>query len=328
MTNNELLAKMLDGTLTASERTILNAEAAAHPEFANELEQMKRIESILTKSGNRYDIPTPAFLQSVEDEIAQKVRDSRSVKPIPILPPNIFDIKFNWNLLIMACSGLVTVASLGYYAYNKLYPPNPIVVTEQQTVSQPENTVNSTDRSVQSSPVKAKSISAAPKQTYSNHTIQNSGTDLQKTIAENNSSQKSESLLTDKDTVSGIVKQNTNLNTDTPDIQKLLLELNEKRTAGDRISEMRIKKQIGMLYTSSRNNSEAHKYLNEALEIAKNMKIRDAEGSITGEIGLVEMKMGNTEIAVAKIHQAIDILNASGNSSAKWTKELSKLQSK
>ncbi|MBI3257981.1 MAG: tetratricopeptide repeat protein [Ignavibacteriae bacterium] len=328
MTNNELLAKMLDGTLTASERTILNAEAAAHPEFANELEQMKRIESILTKSGNRYDIPTPAFLQSVEDEIAQKVRDSRSVKPIPILPPNIFDIKFNWNLLIMACSGLVTIASLGYYGYNKLYPPAPIVISEQQTAQQPESTTNPLAQSPQISRSNEKSISVARKQSLTIHSTENTAIEQSKAIVEKSPNQLLAAKETNKDSIDASIASNSNANTLTQKIQKTLSELNEKRAAGDKINEMSLRKQVGLLYSQAGSNSEAHKYLSEALEIAKSNNFRQAEGNILGEIGLIEKQMGNMDSAINKLHQAIDILNSSGSPSAKWTKALSNIQNK
>lgn len=326
MMNNELLAKMLDGTLTDSERKILNSEAAAHPEFALELDQLRRIEAMLAKSGNRYDIPTPAFLQSVEDEIAQKVRDSRSVKPIPILPPYLFDTKFNWNLLIMACSGLVTIASLGYLGYNKLYPPEPIVIIEQTTpIQQAENIAIQNQQPTPKKHLEVRPSIAQSKQPISLLTSQNTLLPDRKIVSDNGSQQNYIPALTTKDSLDGSIAASYGSNTQLPKIQKMLAQLNEKRTSGDKIAEMSLNKKIGLLYNQDGNLTEARKYLEEALVLARHTNIREEEGNIMGEIGLIENKSGNPEKASVKIRQAIDILTTSGVSTARWAKELSSI---
>lgn len=328
MINSELLAKMLDGTLTDAERTILNNESALHPELANEVAQLQRIDAMLANSGLQYDTPTPAFLKCVEDEIAQRVRDSRSIKPVPFIPP-IFDTKFNWNLLIMACSGIVTISSLGYLGYTKLYR------TELTTISVIEN--NSTQQPILS--IQSPINTVTQQETSNSNERQNqiitskgTSTRLSSELTTDNSKQKliTNQLVQQKDysknELDAMIAASSGANIQLTDIQNKLNLLNEKRLQGDKFSEMTLNKQIGLLYNLGGNPIEAKKYLEEALKLAQISSIKDEEATILGELGLIDYKLGYPDRATYKIRQAIDILTSVGNNASRWTKELSRLQ--
>jgi hypothetical protein len=329
MINNELLAKMLDGTLSESERSLLQSEAVSHPEIADEIAQLQRIEKMLVTSGNRYDIPTPSFLKSVEDEIAQKVRDSRSIKPVPILPPN-FDTKFNWNLLIMTCSGLVTIGSLGYLGYTKYYTPAPIVRVEQtlETATTPSNLQTTVETSQSTYPISREQVSRK-NQTSVKNAVQLSQSEVKpESKPEQTATSTDNAKDFSKPEVSGSIDPQYNDNSSRNQIQSMIGQLEEKQRMKDKFAEMTLNKRIGLLYSQSGNGSDAKKYLENALLLAHNTNTREEEGILLGEIGLVESKLGNSELAASKIRQAIDILTSLGINTEKWTKALSVIHKK
>ncbi len=70
MTTDELIAKLLDGTLTAGEHSQMQAMIAASPELAEEIRQLRAIEDMLAHPHNEQVHDTAPFLHSVEDKIA------------------------------------------------------------------------------------------------------------------------------------------------------------------------------------------------------------------------------------------------------------------
>lgn len=333
MINNELLAKMLDGTLTDSERMILTKESAINPELANEVAQLQRIDAILAKSGYQYDAPTPAFLKSVEDEIAQRVKDSRKVKPVPFIPP-IFDTKFNWNIFIMACSGIVTISSLGYLGYNKLFRVDSInpITLEHSLTSEPIS-ISQTSPHISSETSTTKFYSNQQKTEIKNNNKQNvqltdnlGASDNIDNKQKMNLTQPNQTKDFSKNELDASIAASSGANTPIVDIQNKLNQLTEKRTQGNKIAEMSLNKQIGLLYNQEGNPTEAKKYLDEALRLAQNTSIKEEEATILGELGLIDNKLGYSDKAIIKIRQAIEILNSTGNNTSRWTKELSTLQ--
>lgn len=359
MTNDELLAKMLDGTITPAEKSLLNSEALKNATLAEAIEQLQRVETLLAQSPHSYSAATDEFLKSIEDEIAEKVRDNRR-KPVPILPPYI-DTKWNWNILLYSVSAIITVGAAGYFGYTALTTPTKTLQhTPDAHVSTPANTmplpVSTNDFPVTrpttapAQPTSGKVVSNQPnvhsipehQQISTQHQdiqqpksqIQSSNSAPTSPVPSAPQSPSSAPVTIAKTTESPINNganevEGKTASEGTMKLQQkrmaLLAQLAEKRSVGDKFGEMALNKQIGMLYSSDGKHDEALKHFETALSHSKSVNARNEEGLILGEIGLLESKFGNKEIAITKIQQAIDILSKAGMNHDKWTRELSKL---
>jgi tetratricopeptide (TPR) repeat protein len=341
MTNDELLAKMLDGTITPTEKSLLTSEALKNATLAQAIEQLQRVEALLAQSPHSYSAATDEFLKSIEDEIAEKVRDNRR-KPVPILPPYI-DTKWNWNILLYSVSAILTVGAAGYFGYTAFTTPtkkaieNPQAIAHNQSPQQPIGSPQSSQpTAVPPQPTSGRVI---PSNSYRNI---ESGTPQQTLGLEHNSllkpesnpstnqapvstlpTKSSENTPPDNGELDGIASSGSNK--DQQMINTLSAQLAEKRASGDKFSEMTLNKQIGMLYGKRGKRDEALRYLETALTHSRAVNAKSQEGAILGEIGLLESKHGNKDLAAAKIQQAIDILAKNGLNHDKWTRELSNL---
>ncbi len=345
MTNDELLAKMLDGTITPAEKSLLSSEALKNATLAEAIVQLQRVEALLAQSPHSYSAATEEFLKSIEDEIAEKVRDNRR-KPVPILPPYI-DTKWNWNILLYSVSAILTVGAAGYFGYTVLTTPskkaqeNPPAIVENQSANRPTTTIEQslqqpTDVPPQPTSGKVipsnsfKSIESATPQQLGEHNSLNkpelnasakqNQAPIETQPPKNPDNQTNNSPLVQMD---GIASSGTNK--DQQVISSLSAQLIEKHAIGDKFSEMTLNKQIGMLYGKSGKHDDALRYLETALTHSRTVNAKSEEGAILGEIGLLESKFGNKDTAAAKLQQAIDLLSKNGINHDKWLRELTKL---
>lgn len=359
MTNDELLAKMLDGTITPAEKSLLTSEALKNATLAQAIEQLQRVEALLAQSPHSYSAATDEFLKSIEDEIAEKVRDNRR-KPVPILPPYI-DTKWNWNILLYSVSAIITVGAAGYFGYTALTTPTKTLQsTPDAQVSAPAinmpQPVSTSDSPVMrpttapAQPTSGKVVSTRPD--VHSVPVQQQNLAHQQNVQQPQSQLQSSNSGTSNPVAAAPLPLSsapvtTTKTTDTPannganevegktasegtiKLQQkrmaLLAQLAEKRSGGDKFGEMALNKQIGMLYSSDGKHDEALKHFETALSHSRSVNARNEEGLILGEIGLLESKFGNKEIAITKIQQAIDILSKAGMNHDKWTRELLKL---
>ena len=68
MTNDELLAKLYDGTLTAAEQDILQQRIQESPEFAGEVEEFETVVELMETSSED-DEPKPALLRTTKEKV-------------------------------------------------------------------------------------------------------------------------------------------------------------------------------------------------------------------------------------------------------------------
>lgn len=358
MTNDELLAKMLDGTITPAEKSLLTSEALKNATLAEAIEQLQRVETLLAQSPHSYSAATEEFLRSIEDEIAEKVRDNRR-KPVPILPPYI-DTKWNWNILLYSVSAILTVGAAGYFGYTALTTgkkattaPSPTVVVAQPSGENPQaakeipmtSTPGPTTAPAQPTYGKvipkqgtlqtAPDMHAASKTDVPNTPILTTPQTDNRTSAQTPANPLPTAALTPSKNAETIANNGSREVEGSAASEgsikrqqkrtELLALLAEKRSGGDKVGEMTLNKQIGMLYSSDGKHDEAVKYLEAALAHSRSINSRNDEGIILGEIGLLESKFGNKDLAVSKLQQAIDILTKAGMNHDKLSRELTKL---
>jgi len=352
MTNDELLAKMLDGTITPAENKQLTSEALKNSTLAEAITQLRHVEALLALSPNNYSAATEEYLKSIEDEIAEKVRDNRR-KPVPILPPYI-DTKWNWNILLYTVSAILTVGAAGYFGYTALTTPsknpatNPTETVDKQLTDQTlkadpaqgssnaNPSAQSTTRNNIGSNSNQNNINSSPSDQVSyfkSHQNQSNSNDLGQSIHQPVAEQPSQPQQIATRTE---VPSDANLNeidgaaSSSADkkmeqITLLTNQLVEKHAIGDKVGEMALNKQIGMLYSKSGKHDIALRYLDLALTHSRSVNAKSEEGLILGEIGLLELKSGNKDSAMSKLQQAIDLLSKSGLNHDKLSRELAKI---
>ena len=128
-------------------------------------------------------------------------------------------------------------------------------------------------------------------------------------------------------------KQTIDANTKSPDdkvrreLAKSLAVYEKTKAEGNAISTMLKAKDIGIFYRTLKNYESSRVYLDEALALARQLKLEESEAAILGQMGLLEQERGAEQQAVKLVEECVRLLRALDSPELKrWEDELAKLQ--
>lgn len=282
MTNDELLAGFLDGSLNSEQLQEFEARKAADASFANEAHDMTTVEGLLTNSDPGYTAPV-GFLSGVEASVLAKIAlVSAGAAGIGYSLGNL------WAWVIGA--GTVIVGGGAVYLTLNSTPKNTEaeVPTHKQVISAPAETPQIQSPTTES--------------TQQHNTVQNQ-TPVQSrpqpaAIHEQSQAQ-------DKSAFAEANSPNSTL-------ASLENDYNHCVDQGQSIKCAQIALQIGSVYQQRENFVKATEFYNAALSQAKQTRIVQYQVKALGALGLIAIRTGNTADARRQLNAAIELAKSNG----------------
>jgi tetratricopeptide (TPR) repeat protein len=303
MTNEELLAKYLENSLTDTESAEFQKLLNSSPEFARDVRELSKIEGFLTAGAITAAVPED-FLAGVENHVAEKIHHDKYHGPAS---GNAFN-KILSGFWIVPLLFLLGVG--GYFLLRnsdeKVQPQqeNPAVVLQEQSAQTPE---------IQPQPETPVAHSELPQPKAENPAItQNDEITQQQPVAN-----------PDKMTASATKEKN---NAQTAAFEKTQENLLKARAAGQKAQEAALLKQLGILSAKNGNTHEAKTYFNDGINLARTLRLTELEAESLGELGMVFKNEGDKGAAVDNFKKAIELLKRVNQPTERWEKELKSVQ--
>lgn len=327
MTNDELLAGLLDNSLTETEHRELSARMAASPQFAEEVREYLAVEEALQKSRPALRPGVPSNLMDlVENSVAASVAAASGAAVVSdTAGRSILSNRIIGGLSLVLLSG----AALWYFTSSGSEPTatqpagNQTIVQQQQTphtiapqtpsAIAPQNTVaNSEQPSVSASaPVQQQQEQPAAQEqtnTQTNNSAETPAANGSRSMDAKTQGQEGKARV---------------------ELAKRMAEYEKSKADGDAIRTMLAASQVGIVQLTLRDFGSSKLYLNEALTLARQLKLAESEATITGQIGLLEKERGNRQEAVSLIEECVNKLRAIDSPELqRWQDELRTLQAK
>ncbi len=112
-------------------------------------------------------------------------------------------------------------------------------------------------------------------------------------------------------------------------IQDYTRQLQEKEAAGDRIGAALVEKSLASVLREAGQFSESRNHLQKALNAAQKLGMKELEGEVRGEQGLLLLTEGKSTQAEQALRDAVSILTSQqSRSTTRWQRELDKITSK
>lgn len=146
MTNDELLAKLYDGTLTEAEHDVLQQRIKESPEFAGEVEEFETVVELMEKSSED-DEPKPALLRTTKEKVIALIGAAAGTATIggaaSQMGGGLFtSVLFKW---IAGVVGALTFGGLVFWAVNGSNTEGEIAQNDQVQVEQPSDATEQVD---------------------------------------------------------------------------------------------------------------------------------------------------------------------------------------
>lgn len=320
MTNDELLAKLLDNSLTESEQQTLSDRMAASPQFAEEVREFLAVEEVLLKTlpALRYEAP-PSLIATVETTVASSVAAGAGTS----LAASTSRFALSPRVLGGVAAVLASAALLWF-----LLADTPTQQTMAPAVEQTEAPRVSSPRIVaNASPAphaeihQTETTPEQPKSTPQSlaESEQRTATPIQPSVvANNNEDNNSQALSANrKDQDDRLQKE----------LEKSTTEYERYKNAGDVFNTMRKATDLGLIQIQLKNFDSSRLYLSEALKLARQLKIEESEAAILGQMGLLEKARGAYQEAQQLIEQCVEKLRELDSPAlSRWQEELLALQ--
>jgi hypothetical protein len=296
------MAKYLDGSISVDEQKELNDMMMQNPELREQYTNLTSLEKQLDKSKTVLYDTDLAFLSSYKESMFNKTNSDKA----PIISNGSF-LSSNLNLLVSALVIILGVGSVAYY-FNTNSTVNKMSVSqkaEPQKVIAPHSTqqllTETQSTEVQTSPSKSKEI----KETENNYKVTSPKESELKAQINQSTSLKNQDL-----------------------IDKIRFDLTNYEKQNDLLNQAISLKKLGVIYRDGEKLLiESREYLNKALQIALASKSSEVTAEIYGELGLLEKKSGNINLAQNNIEKCIEMLRESKPERVKyWQKSLDKIK--
>jgi hypothetical protein len=302
MSFDDIMAKYLDGSISVDEQKELNDMMMQNPELREQYTNLTSLEKQLDKSKTVLYDTDLAFLSSYKESMFNKTNSDKA----PIISNGSF-LSSNLNLLVSALVIILGVGSVAYY-FNTNSTVNKMSVSqkaEPQKVIAPHSTqqllTETQSTEVQTSPSKSKEI----KETENNYKVTSPKESELKAQINQSTSLKNQDL-----------------------IDKIRFDLTNYEKQNDLLNQAISLKKLGVIYRDGEKLLiESREYLNKALQIALASKSSEVTAEIYGELGLLEKKSGNINLAQNNIEKCIEMLRESKPERVKyWQKSLDKIK--
>lgn len=317
MTTDELIAKLLDGTISVAERQQLQTLAASSPALAEEIHRLTVIENLLASGEEDKEMAaaTP-FLRSVEQSIAASIAAGGTVSagsgsiPRMIFTPLLVLLGGIGIFLAWPSSDEPTTVREQYDTPPSLsmhVPATPEAVVPDgpaaaEPVERPVETRRPVSRSAET-PVE-REITVPPT--------------AEPTVPEVETTQDGKAFIDNTlNSGSAVSRQ----------LEVLQNSYEASLKQGDNVKAAMTAKSLGSLYRNHGRMQQAQTYLQTSLELSRKARLQEYEAEALGELGLLARDTGNTTAAREYISSCIELLQKSGVTSSlqRWEKELARL---
>lgn len=313
MTTDELIVKLLDGTISEREHSRLATMMAASPALAEEVRQLQTVEEMLADhQTERLDDTTP-FLRSVEQKIAASLvaGQTASTAYSGSMPRMLFA-----PLLLLVGSISVYFAvppdavreSAAVPVFNAVPPTVDMVVPAQQT----------------SAPAAA-GQPAVQQQTVDARRPQTTHPETTPVQQQPDGSAIAHSAATTQQSVDASARiNNPQAN---PFVDVFRKQFDQAMQKGDRIEAAVVAKQLGLLYRKAGDPATAETFLTTSLTLSRELGLQEYEAEALGELGLLARSQGKTDAARSYINNCVSLLERieSTAKAKRWKSELDNL---
>lgn len=290
MTNHELLSGFLERSLSEDQLLEFEARQSESPEFATEVREMLKVESLLTESAPEVVFPT-AFLSSVEASVAAKVVAGVAVTG---LLAGISHTLWTW---IAGSTAAVVIGGGAVYL-------------AQRADEKPANSSNKTVISTPSKQAPAHPLELAPAEQMP---ANNSTRMLQSPPANTSGSAIPASLDAQVETPNSSARE------------QLITDYMRCSASNDHVACSNIALQLGRTYSRLGNSTEAQKYLESSIRHASAVRLTQFEVQARGELGKLAIKDGNIAEATQQLRTAIELGKSRGIDVSVWASLLAGL---
>ncbi|MCX6147279.1 MAG: hypothetical protein NTW25_08530 [Candidatus Kapabacteria bacterium] len=336
MNYEELAIKYIDRTISPDEMSELLLHLDSQPGFKEDFELLNKIDSSLEDSKYELDSSDMKFLGVVGMGFSDKVANftsstgsvaSGNVASVSgsVASSSIAGIvgsigaKFAVSALVVA-----TLATGSYFYYNNSLVKNPEPVTHK--IESTSNYLNSTK----------------PQEIQIQETQKSKNEDVDYDLMSNSISSAGKAMAIAKQTppIENQVKSSNsqNLNAEGSINEKanagikatlinLEKELKEKQNSEDIVGQATLNKKIGLIYKSlSNNDRNALIYLENAYKLSSSANMPELKAECLGELGLLDIKIGNKETGLKKIEECLNIMkDINPKKHSDWINRKSKL---
>jgi hypothetical protein len=323
MTTDELIEKLLDGTISSPERQQLQEQMAASPALAEEVHRLTVVEKLLTVEEEESEVATAVpFLRSVENTIAASIAVAGASQTAQVSSGGGF-------FRMLYAPLLVLLGGIGVFLAWPSSPENPASVQQQEQIDTPPSLSVQTPAVEETTPPVSTTTeapterttvrpSAQPQEHITNNRMESEKTPDTEAVAITPSPENSASIEKNSNTTNKQLDQ--------------FGELHDAYTAhlqqGDNVKAAITAKSLGSLYRKQGDLQQAQVYLQSSLELSRKAHLPEYEAEALGELGLLANDNGNQESAREYISSCIELLRKSGATSSlqRWEKQLARLQ--
>ncbi len=332
MTNDELLAKLLDNSLTEAEQQELSARTAASPQFAEEVREFLAVEEALQKTKPVLQPKIPGqLIDLVEHTVASSVAAGSTIATVASTTS-----RFSPSLRILG--GLTTVCiGAGVLWYLSLSSNTVVPQPLSQSPAYEQPTIGTTPAPIPPAQTPAEThlqddAASAPDQQQGNSVATSAAhgslTQQQASpLSDNTANIGTTTPTDDKQSVEMLATDQKNKVR--KELSKAMADYEKYKAAGDAVHTMLKATDIGLYQITLENFESSRVYLDEALSLARQLKLGENEAIILGQIGLLEEARGAHQQAVKLIEECINTLRKLDSPDLqRWQDELKNLQVK
>ncbi|HYF03280.1 MAG TPA: tetratricopeptide repeat protein [Patescibacteria group bacterium] len=305
MTNEELLAKYLEDSLSRGERAEFDRLVSSSPEFARDVQELSKIEGLLKSNPGLSAVPaSDDFLASVENLVTDKIHHDKHHSSSTATTFS----KILSGMWIVPILMLIGIGAFFLLRNTDTQVPQQPPVADQPVIPQQQPMIPQ-----QQPQPEIQSETSIPEPSAN-----------QSSIPQIQSEPQQPAQVRTPDQVEATVSSTQS--NDRALYDKTLEKLGTAREKGNRATEAALLKQMGILALRLGNIQEAKMYQRDAIALARSLKLVELEGEAMGEIGLVYKKEGDLGSALDGFKKAIDILKGAGKNPERWEKELKEIQ--
>ncbi|MEO5929263.1 MAG: tetratricopeptide repeat protein [Candidatus Kapaibacterium sp.] len=338
MTNDDLLLKYFDGTLSENERADFDNRVKSSPEFADEVRSIATLEDALAARKIPITDDTERFLATVG------ISATSAIPPPPMSAPTgtagssssgagasgILGSKLVMGIMGAVIGGGIVVGSIIYSNSNSDNNPQPVQPVVRQTPTADSSTASLPPRVetprpqpqvVQQPPVATDThkVEISPKASPNlKEPVTPPAAEAPAKLKAHNSS---DGLGESKSQIKGSDNY-------AAQITKSNAEYAKAVATGNKIDQAIAAKQLGILYRDiDGKQNDARSWLEKSISLAHDANVAEVEAQAHGELGLLEKKLGNRDKAIDQLQKCIDLMR-SGNIQGveKWAKALEDLR--
>lgn len=315
MNNEELIAKYLDGSISPDELSSLKVAMQSSPELTDEIQFLEKIEQNLNDSAVVLEDTDLSFIESIGASLASNVVPISGGMAAGTAASTIANSGLIKSI-ILSKLGMITITSLAilggaagiYYSMDTNNNSSQNIPNQQVKVSNPAKS-DAPDFKPSQDPLVLNQNSAKP-----------INSNQQKNEITGNYSRSESKTNVDYKVQQHSVKQRQ--------IEELRDKIKEFEASNSLLEQAIASKRLGVLLRSESGMAdESREMLRNALALAIKARNNDLQAECHGELGKLEVSLGNESQAKMQFELAIKLLSNSNNDRLDfWQNELDKLK--